>query len=115
MQTSTDFLVIILDENNEVKVCGFDCKSRLMHSTQQHSVAQFMSGSGVYSKVKWNDESLNYHVPIFHEKFQILHHAVAHYLDIILLLVGRQNLNIKLFREILRFSNYGLQEIVAEP
>ena len=89
LQTSIDFLITTLDEKNEVKVCGLQCKSRLTHSTQQHAVAQLMSGSGACSKVKWDDEHLNYHVPSFHEKVQILHHAVVYDLDIILLLVGK--------------------------
>ena len=76
----------MLDENNEVKVCGLECKSRLTHHAQQHTVAPFMPVSGTCSKVKWNEESLNYHSTSFHEKEQVLHHAVACDLDIILLL-----------------------------
>ena len=48
-----------------------------------------MPGSGTHSKVKWDDEHLSYHVPSFYEKVQMLHHAVACDLDIILLLVGK--------------------------
>ena len=68
LQTSIDFLITILNENNEVKVCGLECKSRLTHSTQQYTVAQLMSGSGTYSKVKQDDEDLSYDVPSFNEK-----------------------------------------------
>ena len=89
LQTSIDFFITILDEKNEVKVCGLECKSRLTHSTQQCAVAQLMSGSGACCKVKWDDECLNYHVPSFHKKAQIFHHAVVCDLDIILLLVGK--------------------------
>ena len=34
LQTSIDFLITILDENNEIKACGLECKSRLTHSAQ---------------------------------------------------------------------------------
>ena len=72
-----NFFKQICDENNDVKVCGLECESRLAHHTQQRVVAQLMPGSGTCCKVKWNDESLNYYVPSFHEKVQIFHHAVA--------------------------------------
>ena len=39
LQTSIDFSSIIFDENNDVKICGLEWKSRLAHSTQQHVVA----------------------------------------------------------------------------
>ena len=89
LQASIDFLLAILDEKNEVKVCRLECKIRLTPSTQQHDVAQLMPGSRTCSKVKYNDEYLNYHAPSFHERVQILHHVVTHDLDIILLLVGK--------------------------
>ena len=88
-QTRMIFFPIILDENNGVKSCGLECNSMLTHSTQHHTVAQLTSGSGTYSKVKYNEESLNYHVPSFHEKAQTFHHAVEYDLDIILLLLGK--------------------------
>ena len=87
MQTSIDFSLTILYENNEVKFCGLEYKRRLTHFAQQCAVAQLMLGSRSHSKVKWNDESLNYHVPSFHEKLQILLHAVVCDLDIIMLLL----------------------------
>ena len=79
----------MLDENNEVKVCGLEYKSTLTYSTQHHAVVQLMSGSGTCSKLKWYDECLNYHVPSFHEKMKTFHHSVACDLNIILSLVGK--------------------------
>ena len=73
-----------------------------------------MTGSGTCSKVKWDDEYLNYHVPSFHEKAQILHHVAAYDLDIILLLVGKWMLNIKTIVQTLRDSNLSMQAIVVE-
>ena len=71
-----------------LKGCGLECESRLKHSIQQHAVSQLMSESGTCSKVKWNDESLNYHALSFHE-FQTLHYVVACDFDVILSLAGK--------------------------
>ena len=105
----------MLDENNEIKACGLECKSRSTHSAQQHAVAQLMSGSGTCSKVKWDDRLLNYHVLSFHKKAQTLHHAVVCDLDIILLLAGKKMLNIKIISTIFIVANLCMQAIVAEP
>ena len=51
-QTTIDFLLRTLDENNDVKVCGLEWKSRLTHFTQQHAVTQLMSGFSTCSNVK---------------------------------------------------------------
>ena len=76
-QTSIGFLSIITEEKNKAKVCGIECKSKLVHSTHLYDITQIMAVSSKYSRVKWNDDYLNYHVPIFYKKAQMLHHAVV--------------------------------------